>query len=205
MIEPNQIDRFLTIVDQTPPVLTKAKGSKFYSQAIPFTTPAQLSEIIETTRSSYPKAGHHCYAYRTQSSYRVNDDGEPLHSAGDPILGQIDSYQLVDVLVVVSRIFGGIKLGMSGLIKAYREGAQTALQAATIAEKHRTHIITAICEYEHLNTLNQFIRSNQYDITARKMLQNVELKIAIPLSHLGSIDERSKQLHHIHWNYDMAD
>ena len=111
--------------------LYKEKGSKFLAFAFPVQTIEEVNEHLSSLRKTYHDARHHCYAYMLgmrEQSFRANDDGEPNHSAGDPILGQIRSYELTNVLVVVVRYFGGTKLGVGGLIHAYKAATDDALQ-----------------------------------------------------------------------------
>lgn len=118
--------------------LFKDNGSRFIALAYPVETEAEVREIVSSLRREYHDARHHCYAYRLGLDggiFRSSDDGEPSGSAGRPILGQIDSAGLSDVLVVVVRYFGGIKLGIPGLIRAYRTSSADALAAATVVEK----------------------------------------------------------------------
>ena len=118
--------------------LFKDNGSRFIALAFPVETEDQVREIVASLRKEYHDARHHCYAYRLGYQgdvFRANDDGEPSGSAGRPILGQIDSLGLSDVLVVVVRYFGGIKLGIPGLIRAYKTSTADALANATVTEK----------------------------------------------------------------------
>ena len=118
--------------------LFKDNGSRFIALAYPVENEVQVKEIVSSLRKEYHDARHHCYAYRLGldgSQWRASDDGEPAGSAGRPILGQIDSAGLSDVLVVVVRYFGGIKLGIPGLIRAYKTSTADALAAATVREK----------------------------------------------------------------------
>jgi uncharacterized YigZ family protein len=118
--------------------LFKDNGSRFIALAYPVENELQVKEIVASLRKEYHDARHHCYAYRLGldgSQWRASDDGEPAGSAGRPILGQIDSAGLSDVLVVVVRYFGGIKLGIPGLIRAYKTSTADALAAATVREK----------------------------------------------------------------------
>lgn len=113
----------------------KEKGSKFLAFAYPVSSEAEIKEKVDALRKSYFDAKHHCFAYRLgikKEITRANDDGEPAHSAGNPILGQIVSHDLSDILIVVVRYFGGILLGVGGLIHAYRTAASDALDHATI-------------------------------------------------------------------------
>jgi Uncharacterized conserved protein len=118
--------------------LFKDNGSRFISFAFPVETEDEVKEILGRLRKEYHDARHHCYAYRLGylgDRFRANDDGEPSGSAGRPILGQIDSRGLSDVLVVVVRYFGGIKLGIPGLIRAYKTSTAEALDKAGAADK----------------------------------------------------------------------
>ena len=118
--------------------LFKDNGSRFVAFAYPVETEAQIKEIVASLKKEYHDARHHCYAYRLgykADVFRANDDGEPSGSAGRPILGQIDSRGLSDVLVVVVRYFGGIKLGIPGLIRAYKTSSDDALSQAEVVEK----------------------------------------------------------------------
>lgn len=116
----------------------KEKGSKFLAFAFPVTDELEVKETLQKLKEEYWDASHHCYAYMigpNYDNYRANDAGEPSHSAGDPILSQIRSFNLTDILVVVVRYFGGTKLGVSGLVSAYKASAKEALMEATIIEK----------------------------------------------------------------------
>ena len=132
--------------------LYKDQGSRFISFAYPVETEARVKELVDALKKEYHDARHHCFAYRLGldgSRYRMNDDGEPSSTAGRPILSQIDSAGLSDVLVVVVRYFGGIKLGVPGLIKAYKTAAQDALAQATKVEK--TAAVTYHIEFDYMN------------------------------------------------------
>lgn len=130
-------DSYLTLANHSTGEF-RDRGSKFLAYAWPIKTEAEAPSHLESLRKLHPKARHYCYAYRLgldNNNFRANDDGEPSGTAGKPILGQIDSFGLTQVLVVVVRYFGGTLLGTSGLINAYRSSAQSALQQASIVEK----------------------------------------------------------------------
>lgn len=115
-----------------------SKGSKFISYAIPITSSDDIKQHFNHIKTLHPKARHHCYAYRIGihgNNFRVNDDGEPSGTAGKPILGQIDHFKLCNVIIFVVRYFGGVLLGTSGLITAYKMSAKNAIELATIIEK----------------------------------------------------------------------
>ena len=119
----------------------KEKGSRFLSFAYPVAGTEQIEKILSELKTNYHDARHHCYAWRLGiglETFKVNDDGEPKHSAGDPIFGQIKSYNLTNVLVVVVRYFGGTKLGVGGLVTAYRQATIAALETAEVIEYYET-------------------------------------------------------------------
>ena len=139
----------------------KEKGSKFYAYAYPVSHTEHIQTYLTQLRKEHHQARHHCYAYVLQadgSEYRTQDDGEPKHSAGDPILGQIRSQNLTYALVVVIRYFGGTKLGMGGLIQAYKEAARLALEPAPIVEKELTEIWTLQFDFQQLNLVMRLVK-----------------------------------------------
>lgn len=141
--------------------LYKEKGSKFLSFAYHVECESDVKEIMERLKKEYYDARHHCYAWRIGcrgEATRANDDGEPSSTAGRPILGQILSYELTNVLVVVIRYFGGTKLGVSGLILAYKEAASDALSQCGIVEKTINSTVTIHFEYVLLNSVMAIIK-----------------------------------------------
>ena len=132
------------------------KASKFLAFAFPCYNADDLKQSLELIRVLHPKASHHCYAYRIgtdKNNFRANDDGEPSGSAGRPILGQIDSFHLSNVLIIVVRYYGGTNLGVSGLINAYKKSAQDALVNAQIIEKELLQTWQVSCSYTEVNDL----------------------------------------------------
>lgn len=147
--------------------LYKEKGSKFLAFAYPVSTEDEIKNLLQDLRKKFFDARHHCYAYRLGpdgATWRVNDNGEPSSTAGKPILGQLVSFGLSDVLVVVIRYFGGIKLGVSGLINAYRTAARDALEHAQTVEKQVRENITLEYTYEQTNAVMKAIRDLQAEI-----------------------------------------
>ncbi|WP_332021332.1 IMPACT family protein [Kaistella sp.] len=129
---------FNTIKSPVENILLKEKGSKFIGFAFPVDDEAQLKKSLEKIREEHPKATHHCYAYRLGikgENYRANDDGEPSGSAGLPIYNQLLAHEITNVLVIVVRYYGGTKLGVSGLVKTYKESAKITLEEAEIVKK----------------------------------------------------------------------
>jgi len=129
---------FNTIKSPVENILLKEKGSKFIGFAFPVDDEAELKKSLEKIREEHPKATHHCYAYRLGikgENYRANDDGEPSGSAGLPIYNQLLAHEITNVLVIVVRYYGGTKLGVSGLVKTYKESAKITLEEAEIVKK----------------------------------------------------------------------
>ncbi|WP_448530121.1 IMPACT family protein [Raineya sp.] len=145
----------------------KEKGSKFLAFAYPVSTEIEIRSILEKVRKEYSDASHHCYAYilgANGEKWRANDDGEPHHSAGTPILQQIKSKNLKDVLVIVVRYFGGIKLGVSGLINAYKTATALALESAEICEKTETCPLSITYNYDETSEVMQLIHQHKLTI-----------------------------------------
>ncbi|PTX19467.1 putative YigZ family protein [Pontibacter mucosus] len=172
-------DTYRTIAEPSEG-LYKEKGSKFIALAYAVYSEEEVKEIIAELKKKYYDARHHCYAYilgADQSRYRANDDGEPNHSAGDPILGQIRSAGLSNVLVVVVRYFGGTKLGVSGLINAYKVSTADALANATIVEKHETVLLQAHYAYPQMNDVMSLVK--EYDLPVRDQQFELDCKLTL--------------------------
>jgi uncharacterized YigZ family protein len=174
-------DTYKTLSEPSEEVLFKEKNSKFFGYAHPISNEDEVKEIIETLKKQHHTARHWCYAYQlgtTTTSYRANDDGEPNNSAGMPIYGQIQSFEVTNVLVVVVRYFGGIKLGVGGLISAYKTAAQMALEASEIIEKTiDIHFIISF-DYKNMNKVMRIIKEKNLEIIAQKMEMSCEIEIA---------------------------
>ncbi|MDO4710002.1 MAG: YigZ family protein [Pseudomonadota bacterium] len=164
----------------------KDRGSRFIGYAYPVTSTETLRKHLDTLRQAHPKACHWCYAYRLGadgSQFRANDDGEPSGSAGRPILGQIDSAGLSDVLVVVVRYFGGTLLGVPGLIAAYKGAAAAALAAAQTLEKDVTRTLWLRCDYPHLSDALRIAKQHQAEILSQELQLDCLLHLRIPLQY----------------------
>lgn len=163
----------------------KEKGSKFIAHAYPVTTEEEIQACLDELRKQYYDARHHCYAFRLgpkAERYRANDDGEPNHSAGDPILGQIRSADLTDTLVVVIRYFGGTKLGVSGLIHAYKTAAAEALAEAPTEEKIIAEPITIQYPYDKTQEVMRLIDQFPLVIENQSFTEACEVQLAVPAS-----------------------
>lgn len=163
--------------------LYRSRGSRFIAYARRLDDEDELSGFLDELRSAHPKARHFCYGYRigvTPDRYRANDDGEPNHSAGRPILGQIDSTGLTNVLVVVVRYFGGTKLGIPGLIEAYKCAAAEALAAAGVAEVVIERRVRIRTDYAHLPELMSAVKTQPWRTVRTEMDTAVEVVVAVP-------------------------
>lgn len=164
----------------------KDKGSRFLAFAYPVQTAEQVKKHVDDLRQEHHKARHWCYAYRLGvdgNQFRANDDGEPSGSAGRPILGQIDSFELIDVLVVVVRYFGGTLLGVPGLIHAYKTSTQMALGNAQIIEKNIEKTVRIRCEYPYLNEAIRIVKNHQAEIIEQDLQLDCRLTVRIPLAN----------------------
>lgn len=164
----------------------KDRGSRFLAHAFPLKSSSELKPILDALREAHPKACHWCYAYRLGadgSQFRANDDGEPSGSAGRPILGQIDSANLSDVLIVVVRYFGGTLLGVPGLIAAYKGAAAAAVAAAQIIEKEVTRTLWLRCNYPHLSDALRIAKQHQAEVLSQELQLDCLLQLRIPLQH----------------------
>jgi uncharacterized YigZ family protein len=159
-------DLYQTIASRSEGIF-KDKGSKFLAFAYPVHSEEEIKEHLEQLRKEYHDARHHCYAWRLGAAmdrYRANDDGEPSGSAGNPILGQIQSRKITCVLVVVVRYFGGTLLGVGGLIRAYRSAASAALDQARIIEQKVYTKLSVEFEYSQLNSVMKVIKDLDLEI-----------------------------------------
>lgn len=164
----------------------KDKGSRFLAFAYPVQTAEQVKKHVDDLRQEHHKARHWCYAYRLGvdgNQFRANDDGEPSGSAGRPILGQIDSFELTDVLVVVVRYFGGTLLGVPGLIHAYKTSTQMALENAQIIERNIEKTVRIRCEYPYLNEAIRIAKNHQAEMIEQDLQLDCRLTVRIPLAN----------------------
>ena len=165
----------------------KDRGSKFIAYAFPISTVEQFREKLAKLKKEHPKATHHCFAYRLgkdKNIFRVSDDGEPSGSAGKPILGQIDSKELTDVVVFVIRYFGGTLLGVPGLINAYKTSTALALQLTPFVMKFITERYTLQFDYTQMNEVMNVIRSCQCSIVENEAQLFCKMVIDVPVNRL---------------------
>ena len=187
------MDTYKTIASSVQEVIFKEKSSKFLGYAFPVTSEEEIKAHLEEVKKAHFSARHWCYAwqlgYGTNQRYRANDDGEPNNTAGIPIYGQIQSFELTNILVIVVRYFGGIKLGVGGLVQAYRTTAQLTLQEAKIEEKLITEELRIRFEYPLMNKVMRVVKEQNLNITQQLLTENCELHLAIRQSDYQRMQE----------------
>jgi uncharacterized YigZ family protein len=173
------------------------RGSKFLSYAFPIGTVQDGKTHLQALKKEHPKAVHHCYAYRIGTAgteYRANDDGEPSGSAGRPILGQIDSSGLINVLVVVVRYFGGTLLGVPGLINAYKTATAAALDGAPTTEKWIEVLVNVSFDYPVMGEVLYLLRQSEATIYHQELQLFCNVKAGIPMVHADAYVQRLSEL-----------
>ena len=193
-------DTYKTINLPSEEVLFKEKNSKFFGYAYPVTTEEEVKEIIEQLKKEHFSARHWCYAHQIGTDkiqYRANDDGEPNNSAGLPIYGQIQSFDVTNILIVVVRYFGGIKLGVGGLISAYKTAAQMALENAVVVEKTINKHFVISFGYANMNKVMRIIKEKNLQITSQKMDMDCEIEIAIRKKNVQNLMDTFESLYEI--------
>jgi len=189
-------DTYKTIISEAEG-LYKEKGSKFLSFAMPVSTADQAKEIVKEYRKKYYDARHVCYAYMIgaeRTDFRANDDGEPSGTAGRPILGQINSRELTNVLVIVIRYFGGILLGTGGLVVAYKEATADALDRTEIIEKTVDIRISISFDYVLMNDVMRVIKDVNAQITAQTYVNQCMMQLSIRKQDAELLSSKLKKI-----------
>ena len=184
------IPDYYNTIEQPSIAEFKDRGSKFIGFAFPVTEVNDFKEKLAQVKKEHPKATHHCFAYRIGldgNTYRVSDDGEPSGSAGRPILGQIDSKQMTNVLVVVARYFGGTLLGVPGLINAYKSAAALALQVTPLVQKPVLIPYRLQFDYTQMNEIMIIGRQFDCQLSNQEMNLFCSIKIGIPKNRLDEV------------------
>lgn len=174
------------------------RGSKFLASAHPINHPDEVKGIVNELKKVHPKAVHHCLAFRIGTEgllFRANDDGEPSGSAGKPILGQIDSAGLTNVLVVVTRYFGGTLLGVPGLINAYKTVTAEVLQHCEIIERNIEFMLSLSFDYTIMNEVLMILKRNEVTIYKNEMQLFCEYSVGIPLATKTICLEQLSKIH----------
>ena len=185
-------DLFKTIASPSEGTYSELR-SKFLAFAHPVTTVDEAMALVEQYQKKYYDARHVCYAYmlgHERLVFRANDNGEPSGTAGKPILGQINSNELTDILIIVVRYFGGVKLGTSGLIQAYKAAAAEAIAAATIVEKTVDEQITVAFEYTLMNQVMRVVKEVEPAILSQTFDNDCQMTLAIRASQMPRLRDR---------------
>ncbi|MCP9199730.1 YigZ family protein [Gramella sp. GC03-9] len=177
-------DTYQSITEASPEVLFKDRNSKFFGYAFPIKTEEEANEHLAELKAKHHKARHWCYAWQLgkeedNQRYRANDDGEPSNSAGMPIYGQIQAFDVTNILVVVVRYFGGVKLGVGGLINAYRTAAQMALEESNIIKRTIDEVYVVKFDYPEMNKVMQVIKQNNLNVIDQKLEIDCQIFISV--------------------------
>ncbi|RDK86852.1 IMPACT family protein [Marinirhabdus gelatinilytica] len=179
---PKEKDTYKTILKPGKETLFKDRGSKFFGYAFPVTSEDDVKECLETLKKQHHTARHFCYAWqlgKNYESYRANDDGEPSNSAGMPIYGQLQAFDVTNVLVVSVRYFGGTKLGVGGLIQAYKTSAQLALEASKIVLRTIDEKFVLKFDYPEMNTVMRIVKDENLKIVSQKLELDCEITLSV--------------------------
>ncbi len=196
----NETDTYKTIETSTEAMLFKEKNSKFFGYAYPVLSEYEVKQHLENLKKVHHAARHWCYAYQLGTeniTYRVNDDGEPSNSAGMPIYGQIQSFEVTNILIIVVRYFGGIKLGIGGLISAYRTTAQLTLEASNLIEKAINVNYHITFDYKNMNTVMRIIKEKNLDVINQKLELNCSIFISVRKKEAATVFETFNHLYEI--------
>lgn len=193
-------DTYKTITKPSDEVLFKDKNSKFFGYAFPVTNENDIKNHIESLKKRHHSARHWCYAYQLGTEkivYRANDDGEPSNSAGQPIYGQIQSFNVTNILIVIVRYFGGVKLGVGGLINAYKTAAKLALEQSKVVEKTINVDYLITFDYKNMNKVMRIIKEKQIKIVNQKLELDCQIHISVRKKDAQSIFEIFDHLYEV--------
>jgi len=189
-------DEYKTISNPSEGIY-KEKGSKFIAFAYPIFSEEEFKEKLQALKKEYHDARHHCYGFKiglSDNEYRYSDDGEPSNSAGSPIYGQIKSFELTNIAIIVIRYFGGTKLGVGGLITAYREAAKDALNNAKIITRTVDNIYELQFGYEIMSDVMNFIKKNELEVVSQILEEKGIIQFRIKQSESETIIEELKKI-----------
>ena len=193
-------DSYKTPAKRSEGILFKERKSKFFGYVFPINCEEEVKSIVESLKKKHHTANHVCYAWQLGTDkvrYRANDDGEPNNSAGMPIYGQIQAFELTNVLVAVVRIFGGTKLGVGGLIQAYKASAQLAIEATTIVEKLIEIQFKIVFDYPEMDKVMRIIKQLNINIISQKLETNCQLHTSIRRSESELAQKRIEEIHKV--------
>ena len=189
-------DEYKTIATPSQGVY-KEKSSKFIAFATPVLSEEEFKAKLQQIKKDYHDARHHCYAFRlglTDNEYRYSDDGEPNNSAGSPIYGQIQSFELTNICIIVIRYFGGTKLGVGGLITAYKEAAKDALNNAKIITRTVDNVYEIQFGYEIMSDVMNFIKKNKLEVTSQVLDEKGTIQFRIRQSESENIIKKFNKI-----------
>ena len=190
------MDLYKTIKEKAEGTYSE-KRSKFLAFAIPVSSVEEVKQLVAEFQKKYYDARHVCYAYMLgaeRTEFRANDNGEPSGTAGKPILGQINSNELTNILIIVVRYFGGIKLGTSGLIVAYRLAAAEAIAAAEIIEKTVDEEVSVMFEYPLMNEVMKVVKDMEPEIVGQQFDMDCQMTLRIRKDEMGQLKDRLKKI-----------
>ncbi|WP_373058695.1 YigZ family protein [Zunongwangia sp. H14] len=193
-------DTYKSITSASEEVLFKDKNSKFYGYAFPVKTEEEINLHLEELRNRHHKARHWCYAWqlgKEDFQYRANDDGEPSNSAGMPIYGQIQSFEVTNILIVVVRYFGGVKLGVGGLINAYKTTAQMALEASEIITRSIDRVFVVKFGYPEMNNVMRVIKENNLNVIDQKLEIDCKIFLSVRKNYAEEIFEKFNSIYKV--------
>lgn len=203
-----QTDSYKTITKASPEVLFKDRNSKFFGYAFPVSSEDEVKTHLDHLKKQHHQARHWCYAYQfgmleRDYVFRANDDGEPGNSAGMPIYGQIQSFDVTNILVAVVRIFGGTKLGVGGLISAYKETAKLALTSATIIKKVLHKELIVQFDYAEMDTVMRLVKKHQLTIVSQELNLKGKIVLAIPKNKFNKTVSLLKAHHKLEFKENL--
>ena len=193
-----QNDTYKTIATPSEELLVKERKSKFYGVAYPIQREDEVQPLIDALKKKHRTANHVCYAWQLgveNTRYRANDDGEPNNSAGMPIYGQIQSFDLTNILIAVTRVFGGTKLGVGGLIAAYRKTAKLTLETAHIVQRTLSQRIVLQFEYSQMEAIMRTIKQQQLMVISQQLEMKCQLVVSVQKSHSKRIVMKFQEIH----------
>jgi len=198
------LHEYKTIENPVENILLKEKGSKFIGFAFPVNNENELKNALEKIRNEHPKATHHCYAFRmgiNGENYRANDDGEPSGSAGLPIYNQLLAHEITNVLVISVRYYGGTKLGVSGLVKAYKESAKITLEESHIITKELETEIEIRFNFNQQNIIFTLLSKFDAKVLNFDADENCILTASLTTAHKENISEKLSEMQHISFEF----